>query len=641
MSIRDRSRHGVDFRADIEGLRGVSVAAVVAYHAVPSLLPGGFVGVDVFFVISGFLITGILLSELNASGRIDLIAFWGRRIRRILPAATLVLCATCILISLLPSIDTRAVGKSVIAAALFYLNFRQAGEAVNYLADDDADNPVLHYWSLAVEEQFYLLWPLLLVGLFLLAARLRQGRLVPPLAAFIIVLLAASFSYGAWLTFTDAPYAFFSTFSRAWQFLAGALAALLIVDMRGGESETLASAASLACVMVLAASFMLIDTTTPYPGFAALAPTAAAALLIYLNSGGRTLGALAMAVPPLRYLGRISFSLYLWHWPLLVIGKAKSGDSPTVTLAAVLLSVALAAVTYAWVEQPVRTSPRLVGSKRHVLALGLGLVLIGSGFGLVLRKFGPDSVAIGPGVYASAQAITSDRPIIYEDDCLVRIKAVAYGTCAYAAVDGDRTVVLFGDSHAANWYPPLYKASAEEGWRLVVRVKASCVPADVVQYRDAKTVYRECEQWQKTVLSELQDMKPDVIVVAGITHEHPLESEKRMFETLAAASGALIVMRDTPHLPEAPVKCLRRTGNPSACVWSVDQLRGRGYPKLAEAELPRNARVLDVNDRVCPDGVCHAVTNGIVTMTDNHHLTATFSTSFADAFAEILKAYRN
>lgn len=631
------SRHAVDFRPDIEGLRGVSVAAVVAFHCFPAGVPGGFVGVDVFFVISGFLITGLLANEFKCSGNVDLAAFWGRRIRRILPAATLVLCVTSVLICFLPAIDAREAGKNVLAAALFFLNFRQAGEAVDYLADDEADNPVLHYWSLAVEEQFYVAWPLLLVALFYWSSRNGFSRSGSSVATIIVVLLVASFSYGAFLTFTDAPYAFFSTFSRSWQFLAGALAALLAHKSRGGL-DTLRDGLSLACVSVLAASFLLIDKTTPYPGFAALAPTGAAALLIYLNTGRRSLGARAVAMPPLRYLGRISYSLYLWHWPLLVVGKAQFGESTTVTLAVVLLSVLLAAATYVAVENPVRNSRKLAGSMRHVFALGAGLVILGSGFGLGLRKFGPDFVLIGPGAYASAQAIKYDRPEIYEDKCLLRHKHVEYEACAYGDLDATKTVVLFGDSHAANWYPPVRKAASEAGWRLIVRAKVSCVPVEAVQYRDRNRTYSECEEWRKLVLSEIATTKPDLIIVAGTSHGFSADSEKPVLATLAA-SAPTIVMRDTPHLPESPVKCLRRTGSPSACTWEIDKLPGRGYPKTDLSQLPPNARLLDLNDRICPQGICHAVADGTVTMTDNHHLTATFATSFSDVFAAILRAH--
>jgi peptidoglycan/LPS O-acetylase OafA/YrhL len=625
------------FRTDIEGLRGVSVAAVVLYHAFPTALPGGFIGVDIFFVISGFLIARILLDEHERTGAIDLIGFWCRRIRRILPAATVGLIFTALLILLMPAIDSRNLGKSVFAAALFYLNWRQAGDAVDYLAADDADNPAMHYWSLAVEEQFYLVWPLVFGWLLFLSARASQRSSFNRVAIAIAALAAVSFSYGAYLTYTERPLAFFSSFSRAWQFLAGALIAVASTRMTGREwPGWITGAASLACIATLVASFRLIDARLPYPGLIALIPTAAAALLIHLGTHRLSWGGTILANPVLRAAGLISFSWYLLHWPLIVAACMQFGDDPRAVPAAIALSFLLAAAMYVSIEKPIRTMPALVASKRKTLAFGTLLIAVGALTGFALRTFGPDQIVVGPGIYASAEAINRDRAVIYDDGCLVRQDDAQVGKCEYGSPSGTKSVVLFGDSHAANWFPALEAAARSEGWRLVVRTRAACNPVDAPQTRADGTAYPQCAAWRKAILEELHAANPDLIVLAGASNSHPQEAERRLLDALAAVAP-IVVMRDTPRLPEDPITCLRRERDADKCKWSIDRLGGQKYPKTPVSGLPPNARVLDLNARLCPGGVCRAASDGWGLMTDPHHLTARTSRLFRDAFVNELR----
>lgn len=625
-----------DFRPDIEGLRGVSVAAVVMFHAFPAAVPGGFIGVDVFFVISGFLITRILIGEARKTGRIDLLGFWARRIRRILPAATLVLLATAALIWLTPAVDARYLGNGMVAAALFYLNWRQAAKAVDYLAAEDGDNPVLHYWSLAVEEQFYLIWPLLLTALLALRRRRVPPRALAGAGIVIAALAALSFAYGAHLTFTNGPLAFFSTCSRAWQFLCGALVAVL-----GHGSRPLGTAwgngLSLGCLALLAASFGAIGSASAYPGFLALVPTAAAALLIHAGAGERSWGGTLVALPLLQYVGRISFSLYLWHWPLLVLGRASFGDSLATSCAAIALAVVLATATYLCVESPIRTNRTLMALRGRTYVMGAGLVAAGTLAGLAVRHFSPDVVVIGPGVLRSGEALRDDRPVLYADRCLLRQHELQYEPCVYGARAGTRSVVLMGDSHAASWFPALDAAATAEGWRLIVRAKAACRAVDAKQKLEDGREYAECEAWRKAVLRELRGLKPDLIVVASKSHSFAKKAERRVIAALAAVAPT-IVMRDTPRLPESPIVCLRRTRDPAACTWKIDGTKGRKYPRNEAGELPENARILDLNHRICPAGICRAVLDGVVVMTDPHHLSASLSASLAPEFARELKA---
>lgn len=626
--------HG-DFRDDIEGLRGVAVGSVVAFHAFPSALPGGFIGVDVFFVISGFLITRLLLREAERTGGIDLAAFWARRVRRILPAATLVLCAVAVLALAVPAVDARLLGRHIVAAALFYYNWRQAGEAVNYLASDDRENVLLHYWSLAVEEQFYLVWPLL-VAAFVVWTR-RRGRSAiswRPLGVLVALLALVTLATCVLVTRASEPLGFFATYSRAWQLLAGALVAVLTLHgplMRGAASGLVATAAMTA----LLASFWGISRALPYPGLVAVVPTSAAALLIASGAGGSWV-AKGLAVAPLRYVGRISYSWYLWHWPLIAFAGIVLGEDAMGPWAAIAVSFVMASAAYHLIETPLRFNAKLGASKRLTLAFGAVLVGVGVGVGLLLKQLAQDAVPLGQGRVASRSSIEGDRARIYREGCLLRLAEVEQTACIYGAADGRRTVVLIGDSHAANWFPPLDAAAQKLGWRLVVRAKAACPPVEGQVLRGGKP-YRECMQWLPKALAEIEALHPDLVIAASIgRHDNP-DGERTALARLAAASGSMVVMRSTPSLPEPPASCLRRTQKPEACTWRLSQLKGEGsFPLTPVSDLPGRVTVLDVLDRVCPQGVCRAVVDGQVLASDTTHLTRGFAMTLTDVFEKLL-----
>ena len=376
------------FRPDLEGFRGIAILLVLLCHA---RLPGaeaGFIGVDVFFVLSGFLITGLLVDESQRTGRIRLGAFYGRRARRILPAAVVVLGSTLLAAQLVLSpLDLPRVADDAFAASLSVANVRFALDATNYFAPDAA-SPVLHFWSLGVEEQFYLLWPVLL----LLAARTRRPRLAMTL--LIAVLLVGSLLLSVVTTVTNGPWAYYLLPTRAWQLAAGGLLALAM-PWCGRASRPFAALIGWLGLALLVAGLFVIGPMTEYPGLAALLPTLGAAGII--ASGGRagSPGRILLATPPLRWLGRISYSLYLWHWPILVlapvalgVGASEFGPAEgdlALRLGLVLVAVVLAASTWRLVEEPFRRGRlpfgrlSLGGRVRGVAMAGAAVLVIGVG----------------------------------------------------------------------------------------------------------------------------------------------------------------------------------------------------------------------------------------------------------------------
>ena len=578
---RSGTRPSWAFRPDVEGLRAVAIAAVVGYHVGLPLFGGGFVGVDVFFVISGFLITGLLVQEATSTGRVSLTRFWARRARRLLPAATLVLGLVA-LVSwfVIPEIDHGTTGLDVTAAALYVANMRFAGQATDYLASDAAPSPVLHFWSLGVEEQFYVVWPLLVIAttaLVLWRRRTTSGSLDPvrplrrgPLALVLAGLGVVSFLVSLRLTARVEPWAFFGMPTRAWEFAIGGLVSIgatALVRLPVGVRRGLGWLGAL----VLLGSVALLSSDLPYPGTAALWPVLGTAAVIAsgAHAGDRGSGVThLLSWWPMRALGRLSYSWYLWHWPVLVLAASVWGDlGMWDRLGLALLALVPSALAYRVVERPLHHLPVLVASSRRSLALGatlsaaaalagVALALAPGGgalaSGLVIPTGADEQTGRGPAALAAAQPAPSasstpaagvapstvpvagvvvwptgpltpspsrargDLPVIYADGCHLSKPATSHGTCAFGDTASSTDVVLLGDSHAAQWFPALETLAKAKHWRLLVRTKSGCPAPDVTIFdRALKRPYDECDTWRAAVLAEIARTHPALVVAAG------------------------------------------------------------------------------------------------------------------------------
>ena len=591
-------QHESSFRADIEGLRGIAVALVVLFHAgLP--IPGGFIGVDVFFVVSGYLITGLLVREHERSGRISFAGFYARRIRRLLPAATVVVLVTLAASLLLVGpLDLPTVMTDGAASALSVANFRFALADGNYFAAIGQPSPFLHFWSLSVEEQFYLVWPALLL------IAMRGGR--RRVGLVLIAVLVASFAVNVALTDAASSWAFYSLPTRAWQLALGGLLAV------GGTSlpkpaRVAAGVAGWFALVCLLAAAMLIDDRTPYPGLAALAPAIAGAILI--GSGTVRKGAgLLLSTPPVRFLGKISYSLYLWHWPILILVPLAAGAPIAAEGRAVLLLIAVVVAWLSWrfVEEPFHHGRISVSlGPRPAIAGGVAAILILAivAWGLGIRSeqalagiaVGPDPTAsatpipnpsLTPGPTASAglspvpttlepspspeptaspeplltwrdilDSVPSDpipltadvRPTItkartdserlYRDRCASQVDEVQPRSCVYGNKSGTFTLALVGDSHAGAWFPAVEALALDRGWRLVPYVKLSCPFLDMrVEHLDTSIEYTECATWREEVLGLLAQHPADLTIVA-MSHRgiFPLLAVDRTVERQAKA----------------------------------------------------------------------------------------------------------
>jgi peptidoglycan/LPS O-acetylase OafA/YrhL len=676
-----QTEEGIDkdrlhFRRDIEGLRAVAVMAVLLFHIGLPAFGGGFVGVDIFYVISGFLITGLLLREGEQTGKVDLVRFYARRMRRLLPAGLLVIIVTLVLSALIVTpLRLSEIAGDAAASALYVANFRFALDATNYLATE-APSPLLHYWSLGVEEQFYLVWPLLL----LIALRLLPGRLV---GAFLLLLAIGSFALSFVWTTSDPQWAFFSPITRAWELAAGALVAigLLRVPKRapGFAAGILVTLGLLLIVASVVAGPILLDlgigdpaTVTaifatpesPFPGIAALLPVVGATIIIVGGSHSRTvLGRFVLGNPVSRYLGHISYSLYLWHWPLLILVPiAMENDELAFRFVLAGVAILLAAITTEVVEQPFRRSGALQRRSGGTVQLGLsasvavgvvGLLMAGAitlPSNINLPWLQPDREVL------QLAGVRDDLPAHYGDDCNVTsYKQKKLRTdCVYGDADGTRTAMLVGDSHAAQWMPALDPYAESKGWRLEVHTKSACAVTDVpVWERNIRREFEECTAWRDSLLAHIKETQPEVVFV-GLSRDYDLWSNGRVvrsrdamnywqaqlisyLDTLRRSADRVVLLAETPFLNFDPVDCLADT-DIASCDPPSSIVVDHEYAILEEtAADAAGAKLLSATDLLCPARTCPVYADDLVVFRDAHHVTASYMAHLAEPIGNILE----
>ena len=692
-------------RHDIQGLRAVAILAVVAYHAgLP--IPGGFVGVDVFFVISGYLITQLIWDEIASGGRLSFAEFYARRARRLLPSAVLVILVTVVVsVAVLGPLEATAVAKDAVACALYVGNYRFALQATNYLSSQGPVSPLQNYWSLGVEEQFYLVWPALLLAAVLVArlargSRARHRRPPPdrPRWAVLGTLGAVgviSFGLCVHLTSTNEPWAFFSLPTRAWELAVGGLLALAVRDGRRLPVWALV-AMGWAGLGAVAWSLATFGPQTPFPGAAALVPVAGTGAALVAGTRQLTAGsARLLGLGVLQPIGAVSYTWYLWHWPALVLAPSIVGHplGTAQNVGVSLLSLPLAAVTTLVLEQPVRRSRWLSTRSARSLEVGGALSLGAACLAVVVVAYLP--APVGTGHVASARLVTThvtsgpsstsstvpaavatansldaqvnklvyqglanpdvpanltpslvdaaaDIPVPEGDGCFDSFTDRTVHPCLYGDTTSSRTVVLFGDSHALQWFPAIDALANQQHDALVVMAKATCPPIDIIVFSPSLgRDYSECNEWRAAELQRMTALRPAVVIL-GFSREYGLPDDHvvvdgqawmsglaEMITTIEHDTGARVVlMGDDPYPQQSVPDCLsQHLGDTPPCSIPkhVAFYNASGILQEKAVAASTGAGYVDTDPWFCIATTCTVIVGNMLVYRDDNHITATYA----------------
>jgi peptidoglycan/LPS O-acetylase OafA/YrhL len=642
---------------EVQGLRAIAVLSVLIYHIWSEILPGGYVGVDVFFVISGFLITGSLVKEFETKGRINILGFYARRIRRLLPAATLVSVAVALSIPLFPKGQWPDIVNGIVASAGYVQNWYLAAQAVDYLAGD-TKGPMNHFWSLSVEEQYYIFWPLILFPVLALARRAGFSAR-NAFGGMIAVVGAGSLAYSVLLTPVDSGTAYFATTTRAWELaLGGALAVYVARDSFSHSSRALLGLIGVLGIIVASMTF---DESTQFPGYAALLPTLAAAAVI-ASSGSHASWSprIVLNSKLFQYLGDISYSLYLWHWPLIVVYVEVTGQAIGLANGTLILIVScgLAHISKVFVEDRFRTASLATG---RTIAIGAGCIaatlLLGIGY-LLWSEQGRGPVALEGRLGALAMAdpqykwreediasfiprpenVKADVPSIYATKCHQNQRKSEVLACTYGNPAAKTKIVMIGDSHAGHFYPAFEELTRKRSVYFRGLSKSACLfSLEAVYYKLFKRLYTECLEWSKNVIAWLERERPDLVFIS----QSPAYPETALKGMVAAWSRLLEMgldvrpIRSTPWLKFDAEKCLTSSENWSVdCAPTRDDVFETDPVLMAADELELG--VLDLTNYLCDADRCPTIIGGVLVYRDRHHLTATFAKSLSSVLAKEL-----
>jgi len=644
---------------DIQGLRALAVLSVLIYHVWPFLLPGGYVGVDVFFVLSGFLMTQLLLREIEHSDRLLLWKFYARRINRLLPAASTVLIISCCFLTVFPPLEWMNNAMHALASAFYVQNWLLATQATNYLASDSSATLFQHYWSLSVEEQFYFVWPLLLLLALFISARFKICKRVM-LGVVIWLTLILGLCYSVVASTQNSSWAYFSTLSRVWEFALGGCIATVRLSYIASFRH---SAGFIGVLFILVASIWF-SSTTVFPGSLALLPTLGATLVIIGSQHSTPMATRFLRIEPMQFIGALSYSLYLWHWPLITAYQQFSkrlfgvGDG----LFIIALSISLAYLTKRQIEDRFRYRDSHAAAKILILSLLAPTVAF---FIIKYSLSQLDHSAISSSVksdrvgYVAALRARRDLPMVYGLGCHVPFNSAEPKRCEFGHSDAEITIAIVGDSHAAQWVPALREIARERDIKLISYTKSACNISLNNRARQGAR-YEYCNRWRQGVFDALLETRPALTVLSQVrtyaasklSNPESNNSEsnnpksnnhspgKSMTRVEGLAEGLIATMSffedaglpamllsDTPQLKTNVPVCLSRFPlNSNECNSGKKPIAD---PIMLVSQWSKH-RVIDMNDVVCASDVCKAVINDTIVWQDKHHLTATFSRSLAN-----------
>ena len=587
----------------IQGLRALAALLVTIFHA--RLVPGGFIGVDIFYVISGYLITGLILREIENTGTLNLQNFYQRRIKRLLPTSVFVLFVTAIVgMFVLPAITRDALGRDLFAAATYISNYLFAWWQNDYQNLNATPSPFIHYWSLAVEEQFYIVWPIFILFLS------RYGKRA--VLYGVAISSALSLLLSIYQTQTSPIWAFYSLPTRAWELGVGAL--LLFIPDTFWKNRFIPWVG----LIGIAIAALKFDENTSFPGINAVLPVGATALLI---------GSIAIW-PRLfndvsnnrvsQWLGAISYPLYLWHWPALVLPSSALGRPLRIRerIFCILLTIVLAHFTSKYIEQPLRNK-KVPGKKIYrFFAATTALSLVA---GLLITSTASSIISVKGTDYNFNLIDVMEKPSVYADSCHSNYGETKSGDCTYGDINSKTTVVLYGDSHAAQWFPALETLANDRGFKLVSLTKSACPSVDVPRADQGAFKNVHCDKWRDDSIARIKKLRPAAVIMSSFQYFNPpsgypdeyqwwKEGQIRLLDALRGSSKHLIYISDTP-------RPLRDIPN---CLASRD-VKSCNTTEKTPVKIINGFEKVDPTPWLCTN-YCPAIQDGYVVYRDASHI---------------------
>lgn len=665
-----------NFILEIQGLRAVAVLLVLAYHIQPSLVSGGYIGVDVFFVISGFIITKLLFEEVKSNNNVQLLRFFSRRIFRLLPSALIVLIFVALLLPLIPMANWDVTAYQLVASVFYVQNWYMAWGAIDYLGGDVYESPLKHFWTLSVEEQFYIFWPLIMALVAFVTYRFKRSYFVTIIFVTLALILASA-CYSYWYTQYNPNSAYFSTLTRAWQFLLGAACAVLIAEKQWTINKIAAQGLCAVGLVLIAYSAFSFSGSTIFPGVSAWVPSLGAVFVLFsaaARSAHSELGVFSalLANSAAVFIGRISYSLYLWHWPIIFLcfSLFKVDITLLSALAVSLLSILISSLTTLFFEEPLRkwgthaSRPRSVAFSVPLISFTLVTMIAFSSIVIVYgkqpgmiretniqQKSLPDfdsSVKIDD-LVPHPLAARQDNPVIYGRKCHQNQNGVEPEFCDFGNENASKLIVLSGDSHAASFMPALERlVQRNNEYRLRVVTKSSC-SLTTTKRGSYEKEYTSCTEWNKRLLERLISWKPDMVITTQMQRGSAYGAKNGADNTRLITDGLVslwkmlqengirvVAVADVPrHSVDIP-ECLTA---PGASLESCSSKRDDVFvhPDILEnAAAMAGATFLDFSHVFCDDVKCPPNRGRLLMWRDRHHLTQTFSSLLSQQFADAL-----